>query len=196
MYEIEGPRCTSAGLGTWLPGSPGPAFARTVCSSGPVAGRSFPLANSGGVSRGSRRLVVLIGSRRSRPTGPMPAPVSRCRPRGGDSEELLPWPADRSRRGRTFWMDTGVGRGLPLPSPPELPPGGPPVVLGVGVVLVPVSPVAQGVSAKFLDQFSGHPVVHRMCTACPPRTVRHPHVVPRSVHRWVVHEEFIMCETR
>ena len=164
MYEIEGPRCTSAGLGTWLPGSPGPAFARTVCSSSPVAGRSFPLANSGGVSRGSRRLVVLIGSRRARSTGPMPAPVSRCRPRGGDSEELLPWPADRSRRGRTFWMDTGVGRGLPLPSPPELPPGGPPVVLGVGVVLVLVSTAAQEVSEIFFDYFC----VHMMCTRCPP----------------------------
>ena len=52
-----------------------------------------------------------------------------------------------------------------------------------GTFLAPVSPVAQGVSRMFSDGFRRLSVVHRMCTACPPRRARRPQVVPRSVHR-------------
>jgi hypothetical protein len=132
---------------------------------------------------------VDLGCPCRRPRAATPAGVSEemlavVRPCLVSSEELSERLADRSRRDQASGWTSTVAARFPGPRPPpELPPSGPPVVLGVGVVLVPVSPVAQGVSRMFSDEFHGLSVVHRMCTACPPRRVCRPQVVPRSVHR-------------
>jgi len=104
-------------------------------------------------------VIVATVARRPRPRSPL---------RGGTpcavrSEERSSRPADGARRGRASGRaSSAAGRSPALLPPPELPPSGPPVVLGVGVVLVLVSPTAQGVSARFSDEFRRAQDVHSL----------------------------------
>jgi hypothetical protein len=174
MYEIEGPAARPPVL---RPGCPCRADRRPCCraSVGPPS-RSRSPARSVGVPHPRARSrgppiasASAVHVRRAAapvcgcpPTLTGEPPPRRSLPRSPAPKGLVPRPptvlgvAERLVGPR---RSAAVSRCVP---PPELPPGGPPVVLGVGVVLRRFPQGAQGVSGKFLHKFVHPQDVHNL----------------------------------
>ena len=168
MYEIEGPAARPPAL---RPGCPCRADRRPCCraSVGPPSRSRSPARCSGVPHPRVQSRGPPIASAAAAHVRRAAAPACGCPPTlTGEPPPRRSHPQFLAPKGPVPRPPLVLGVAVRLVGPrrcaavsrcvppPELPPGGPPVVLGVGVVLRRFPQGAQGVSGKFLDDF-GHP---------------------------------------
>ena len=181
MYEIEGPAARSPVL---RPGCPSRADRRPCCRASdepPTRSRSparcSVVAGPRTCSRGppiASTAAVLV---RRAPAAARGLPLTLTggvdpeglTPREPAPKNLLPGPPiGLGVAGLVDRAPSGGPRSPAALPPPESPPSGPPVVLGVGVVLRALAQGAQGVPANFLGSFRHPQDVHSLSSGGPP----------------------------